>query len=71
MRFQGIGTSSQRRCIPEAAPEAWLQLLVNNKDLLDVKSLQNLMCASWSVCRAVLRCMQRWRLAVMVGAGRE
>jgi hypothetical protein len=48
------------------APEPWLQLLVNDKSLLDKKSLQCLMSTSWSVCKAVLRCMQRWRLRVLV-----
>ncbi len=70
--LQGGGSSnsssSERRCIPEAAPLAWLQQLVNNKGM-DVLSLQNLMCTSWSVCRAVLRCIQRWRLEVTVSAG--
>jgi hypothetical protein len=48
------------------APEPWLQLLVNHTELLDVMSLQSLMSASWAMCRAVLRCMQRWRLEVPV-----
>ncbi len=48
------------------APEPWLQLLVNNEELLDEKSTQNLMCASWAMCTAVLRCMQEWRLVVPV-----
>jgi hypothetical protein len=48
------------------APEPWLQLLVNDKSLLDEKSLQCLMSTSWSVCKAVLRCMRQWRLALRV-----
>ncbi len=59
----------QRCMMPLAeAPEPWLQLLVNNRDLLDVKSLQKLMSASWANCKSVLRCMRRWRLRVPVRA---
>jgi hypothetical protein len=35
------------------APQAWLRLLVNDGQLLDQKSLQNLMCANWATCEAV------------------
>ncbi len=48
------------------APEPWLQLLVNNDELLDMQSLQSWMSTNWAICRAVLRCMQRWRLGVPV-----
>jgi hypothetical protein len=60
-------TQRRRRYMPLAhAPEPWLQLLVNDEDLLGEKSLQNLMCASWAICRVVLRCMRRWWLKVPV-----
>jgi hypothetical protein len=52
------------------APEPWLQLLVNNEELLDVKSLQILMSASWAMCKTVLRCMQRWWLIVQASRPR-
>jgi hypothetical protein len=53
------------RVMPLAeAPEVWLQLLLNDKELLDIKSLQSLMCANVEVCKAVLRCMRRWRLQI-------
>ncbi len=61
------GGSSERRCMPLwDAPKPWLQQLVNNKEQLDVKSLQNLMAANWAMSTAVLRCMQRWELTAKV-----
>jgi hypothetical protein len=51
------------------APKPWLQLLVNNEHgcmKMDEKSLQSMMCANKAMCKAVLRCMRRWRLAVPV-----
>ncbi len=54
----------------DKAPKSWLRLLVDRRDdsskLLDEKSLQNLMAASWAVCEAVLSCMGKRRLVVMV-----
>ncbi len=60
--------SMDSRALPLWEAEAWLGLLVNDKELLDVKSLQHLMSASKVACKAVLQCMQRWRLNVQVRA---
>jgi hypothetical protein len=58
---------SQRRFMPLwEAPDAWLQLLFNNPLLLNQFALQTLMSVSWAMCRAVLRCMRRWRLTITV-----
>ncbi len=67
-RLHNMGSQRQRRCKMPLwdAPQTWLQLLVNDEELLDLRSLQRLMSASWAMCRAVLRCMQRWRLRVLV-----
>jgi hypothetical protein len=52
----------------EQAPKPWLQLLLDDKELLDNQSLQNLMATSWTVCEAVLQCLgkRRIRLGVYV-----
>jgi hypothetical protein len=48
------------------APPPWLRLLVNNPQLLTASDLTNLMSTSWTMCKAVLRCMEGWRLTVEV-----
>ncbi len=50
----------------DLAPEAWLRLLVDDKELLDDRSLQNLMATSWAVCEAVLSCMAKRHLLAQV-----
>jgi hypothetical protein len=50
-------------------PAAWLQRLVNDKQLMQPRELSALMAASWEMCEAVLRVMDgRW-LAIEVGTG--
>jgi hypothetical protein len=51
------------------APEAWLQLLVDREDMIryDLKRyLVGLMSVNRAMCGAVLRCMDRRRLAIKV-----
>jgi hypothetical protein len=49
-------------------PAAWLQLLVNDKQCLGARQLSSLMAASWDMCEAVLRVMDKWRLLLEVRA---
>jgi hypothetical protein len=68
------GSQRQRCSMPLwQAPEAWLQLLVNREHFRDgwymVRGVTNLMSANRAMCEAVLRCMDRWRLAIQVGRG--
>jgi hypothetical protein len=72
---QGDGRQQQHLRLQDV-PEAWLRLLINTPDLLNMyyRDLTRLLCTNRATRYAVLRCMHKWRLEVKVrgpGAARR